>query len=110
MGLATSAVGVELTWMQWCVAAIVPGLICLFLVPLVILKIAPSELRKIPNARTLAAEELAKMGPMTFQEKVLAFVFVMCLILWATGSITKLGATPIAMVAVSIMLIAGVLT
>lgn len=32
------------------------------------------------------------------------------LILWATGSITKLGATPIAMVAVSIMLIAGVLT
>ena len=74
------------------------------------LKIAPPELRKIPNARTLAAEELAKMGPMTFQEKVLAFVFVMCLILWATGSITKLGATPIAMVAVSIMLIAGVLT
>ena len=32
VGLAASAVGVELTWMQWCVAAIVPGLICLFLV------------------------------------------------------------------------------
>lgn len=110
VGLAASAVGVELTWMQWCIAAIVPGLICLFLVPLVLLKIAPPELRKIPNARNLAAEELAKMGPMTFQEKVLAFVFVMCLLLWATGSITKLGATPIAMVAVSIMLIAGVLT
>lgn len=110
VGLAASAVGVELTWMQWCVAAIVPGLICLFLVPLVLLKIAPPELRKIPNARTLAADELAKMGPMSFQEKVLAFVFVMCLILWATGSLTRLGATSIAMVAVSIMLIAGVLS
>lgn len=110
VGLAASAAGVELTWTQWAVAAIVPGLICLFLVPIVLLKIAPPELRRIPNARALAAEELAKMGPMTFSEKVLAVVFVMCLVLWATGSVTHIGATPIAMLAVAIMLIAGVLT
>lgn len=110
VGLASSAVGVELTWMEWAVAAIVPGLVCLFLVPLVLLKIAPPEIKQIPNARQIAKDELAKMGPMSRDEIVLTIVFLMCLILWATGSITGIGATPIAMLAVSIMLIAKVLT
>ena len=110
VGLAASAIGVELTWMQWAVAAIVPGLVCLLLVPLVLLRIAPPEIRQIPNARQIARDELEKMGPMSRDELVLSFVFLMCLVLWATGSLTGLGATPIAMLAVSIMLIAGVLT
>ena len=90
-------------------AAIVPGLISLFLVPVLMLKLSPPEIRDIPDARDLAINELEKMGPMSLQEKVLAFVFVMCLALWATGSWTKLGATPVAMLAVAIMLIAKVL-
>ncbi len=109
VGLAQSTLGVEITWMGWCVAAIVPGLICLFLLPLVLLKLSPPELRDMPDAHALAVEELDKMGPMTNPEKVLAFVFVFCLILWATGSWTKIGATPVAMTAVSIMLISKVL-
>ena len=96
--------------MQWAVAAIVPGLVCLLLVPLVLLRIAPPEIRQIPNARQIARDELEKMGPMSRDELVLSFVFLMCLVLWATGSLTGLGATSIAMLAVSIMLIAGVLT
>ena len=96
--------------MQWAVAAIVPGLVCLLLVTLVLLRIAPPEIRQIPNARQIARDELEKMGPMSCDELVLSFVFLMCLVLWATGSLTGLGATSIAMLAVSIMLIAGVLT
>ena len=110
VGLAASAVGVELTWMEWAVAAIVPGLICLLLVPIILLKVAPPEIRETPNAKALAATELQKMGPMSKDELVLAFVFLMCLLLWATGSLTGLGATPIAMLAVSIMLITKVLS
>ncbi len=109
VGLAASAVGVEITWMGWAIAAIVPGLISLFLVPLLMLKLSPPEIKAIPGAHDLAVSELQKMGPMNLQEKVLAFVFVMCLILWATGSWTKLGATPVAMLAVAIMLICKVL-
>ncbi len=109
VGLAQSTLGVEVTWMGWCIAAIVPGLISLFLVPLVMLKLAPPELKAMPGARDLAMKELEKMGPMSFQEKVLAVVFVLCLVLWATGSWTKLGATPVAMLAVSVMLICKVL-
>lgn len=86
--------------MQWAVAAIVPGLVCLLLVPLVLLRIAPPEIRQIPNARQIARDELEKMGPMSRDELVLSFVFLMCLVLWATGSLTGLGA-PALMVAVA---------
>lgn len=106
VGLAASAVGVEITWTNWALAAIVPGLISLALVPWVVSLLSPPEIKAIPNARELAEKELAAMGPMSKDEKVLAFVFVMCLVLWATGSWTHLGATPIAMLAIAIMLIA----
>ena len=110
VGLAASAVGVEITWTNWALAAIVPGLISLALVPWVVSLLSPPEIKAIPNARELAEKELAAMGPMSKDEKVLAFVFVMCLVLWATGSWTHLGATPIAMLAIAIMLIAKVLS
>lgn len=54
VGLAATAVGVEITWMNWAVAAIVPGLISLFLVPVLMLKLSPPEIRDIPDARDLA--------------------------------------------------------
>ncbi|MCF0253282.1 MAG: DASS family sodium-coupled anion symporter, partial [Duodenibacillus sp.] len=110
VGLAASAAGVEITWTSWALAAIVPGLISLAVMPLLMLRLAPPELKQIPGARELADAELAKMGPMSRAEKILAVVFVACLVLWATGSITKLGATPIAMMAVAIMIVGQVLT
>ena len=110
VGLAASAVGVEITWTNWAAAAIVPGLVSLALVPFVVSLLSPPEIKAIPNARELAVKELAAMGPMSRDEKVLAFVFVMCLVLWATGSWTHIGATPIAMLAIAIMLITKVLS
>ena len=77
VGLAASAVGVEITWTNWALAAIVPGLISLTLVPWVVSLLSPPEIKAIPNARELAEKELAAMGPMSKDEKVLAFVFVM---------------------------------
>ena len=110
VGLAASAVGVEITWTNWAAAAIVPGLVSLALVPFVVSLLSPPEIKAIPNARELAVKELAAMGSMSRDEKVLAFVFAMCLVLWATGSLTHIGATPIAMLAIAIMLITKVLS
>ncbi len=75
VGLAESTLGVEVTWMGWVVAAIVPGLISLFLVPLVMLKLSPPELKAMPDAHNLAVKELENMGPMTLQEKGFGICF-----------------------------------
>ena len=58
----------------------------------------------------LAAQELAKRGPMTREEKITLGVFLAALLLWSTSNFTKLDATLVAMMGVSVMLLTEVLT
>jgi len=108
--LAAKAItGMELSWGMWALTACVPAICSLIAVPYVLYKVYPPEIKKTPEAKELAAKELEKMGPMSRGEKIVSFVFVLCLTLWATASLTKLDATDIAMIGVSIMLWSGVL-
>lgn len=109
VALAAKALDVEITWMGWASAAIVPGLISLLLIPLLMLKLAKPELVSIPNARSLAEKELAEMGPMSSGEKYLSIIFIVSLLLWATSGFTGIGATPVAMGAVCVMIILNVI-
>lgn len=109
VALAAKTLGVEVTWMGWASAAIVPGLISLLLVPFVMLKLTKPALVSIPNAKRLAEKELREMGPMSNSEKYLTVVFLGSLFFWATSSITHVGATAVAMAAVCIMIILDVI-
>lgn len=107
--LAAKTVGIELSWGTWAAAAIVPGLISTLVIPYFLYKIFPPELKETPEAKTLAKDELGKMGKMTVQEKVLSVVFIGAIIGWGTAQITHLDATVIAMAAVCVMLLSDVL-
>ena len=48
--------GVEITWGSWAVAAIVPGLLSLLIIPYLIYKIYPPEIKETPEAVELARE------------------------------------------------------
>ena len=108
--LAAKAIGVEITWSAWAMAAIVPGLISLAVMPFLLYKLFPPEIHEMPHARKMAVEELDKMGPMSYMEKVVAFVFVLALGLWGTSELTHMNATGVGMVAVVILILSGVLT
>lgn len=108
--LAAKAIGVEITWSAWAMAAIVPGLISLAVMPILLYKLFPPEIHEMPHARKMAVEELDKMGPMSYMEKVVAFVFVLALGLWGTSELTHMNATGVGMVAVVILILSGVLT
>ena len=109
VALAAKALGVEITWMDWALAAIVPGLLALLLVPYVMLKLTKPELVSIPHAKELAQKELTAMGPMSKAEKYLLVIFLGSLFFWATSGLTHIGATPVAMTAVCIMVIVDVI-
>ena len=70
------AIGIEITWSAWAMATIVPGLISLAVMPFLIYKLFPPEIHEMPYAKNMAVEELDKMGPMNYMEKVVADVFV----------------------------------
>jgi DASS family divalent anion:Na+ symporter len=107
--LAKKTANVSLSWGTWALAAAVPGLISLIIVPYLLYKLYPPEIKETPQASELAHRELEKMGPMSRKEKMMIAVFVVILALWVTGEWNKLDATIVAILGVSIMLIAGVI-
>lgn len=108
--LAAKTIGVEITWSAWATAAIVPGLLSLLLMPYLLYKLYPPEIHEMPHAKQMAVEALAKMGPMSWMEKVVLAVFVGSLVLWATSSLTHMNATGVGMLAVTVLLLTNVLT
>lgn len=103
--LAYNVAGVEFTWGSWFLAAIIPGFVALILIPLVLYKIYPPEMKDTHHAQMLAKVSLKEMGAMGGKEKLLLAIFFLAVLGWATAGITKLNATIIAMAAVCIMLV-----
>ncbi len=101
--------GVTITWAGWAVAAIVPGVLSLLLVPLLIYRLYPPEVTHTPEAPEFARERLREMGPMTRDERVLVAVFVFLLGFWIVGGELGVNATATAMAGVAAMLATGAL-
>ena len=108
--LAAKTIGVEITWSEWALAAAVPGVISLIVMPYLLYKLYPPEIHEMPHAKKMAVEALEKMGPMSYMEKVVLVVFVGALALWATSSLTHMNATGVGMLAVTVLLLTNVLT
>lgn len=104
---AKQIANVEISWFTWALAASVPGLICLSVLPIIMHKIYPPEIKETPEAKEFAAKELANMGPMSRNEKTILVIFISALVLWATSQWTKLDATTVAIMAVVIMVWLG---
>lgn len=107
--LAEKTAHVHITWMNWFVAAIAPGLISLIVVPFIIYKMYPPTVKETPNAKKWATEQLEEMGKISLAEKFMIGIFIVALILWITGSFINIDATLTAFIALSLLLLTGVL-
>ena len=107
--LAKDMFGVELTWMSWFIACIVPGLILSIGTPWLLYKLINPELKETPETKEMANRELAAMGSMSTSEKILSVIFTVALVLWATGSIHKIDSAFVALLGLSAMLVTKIL-
>lgn len=82
--LVAKNAGIQLTYLNWLSAAIVPSLASLAVVPLVVYKLFPPEVRETPHASDFARKELAAMGPMSTREKLMLAVLVGVVAVWIT--------------------------
>jgi len=107
--------GFHLSWTTWALAMVLPGLICLLLMPLVIYVMSPPQLKATPNAVAYARDEMAKMGPLSPKEKVMLGTFGLMLLLWANvpamvfGPAFTLDPTVVAFLGLFILIITGTL-
>lgn len=107
---------IQLSWTTWALAMFVPGMICILIMPIVIYLVYPPEVKETPNAKQYANENLAKLGHVTFHEKIMLGVFTLMLLLWANipamlfGSQFSLDATTTAFIGLSLLIVTGVLS
>jgi DASS family divalent anion:Na+ symporter len=103
--------GVTITWGGWALAALVPGLLSLLVVPLLLYTLCPPEITTTPDATKLARTELARLGPIKIDEWMMLGTFVLLLVLWIFGpQLGGLSATAAALVGLGVLLLTGVLS
>ena len=101
---------VNITWGGWALAALVPGLVALILVPLLIYKLMRPEITETPEAVEMAKGHLRDLGPIKRQEWMMLGVFVMLLVLWIFAKqLGDINATTSALAGLAVLLLTGVL-
>lgn len=108
-GFAAKHANIDLNYSIWFVSAIVPSLVSLAVIPMMIYRFFPPEVKETPNAVKFAHDELEKLGRLTWQEKVLLVIFVGVVILWITERWHGMDSTVIALFGISVLLVANVL-
>ncbi|MGV2333254.1 MAG UNVERIFIED_CONTAM: anion permease [Planctomycetaceae bacterium] len=79
-------VGVHISWYSWALAAFVPGLISLLLMPLVMYYYSyPPSVKKSEEAPKFALEKLKEMGTIKYSEMLMILVFFTLIFFWIFG-------------------------
>lgn len=108
--------GFKLTWGMWAIAALVPALFSLIIVPLVVYYLYPPEIKKTPDAPKFAKEKLKELGKISLPELITMATFVILLFLWAGVPAMIFGEqfavlpTTAAFIGLAILLLTGVLS
>lgn len=82
-------------------------MICFVVMPLLTFRFMNPELKRTPEAKVMGREELAKMGPMSTQEKLVLTGFIIALVGWGTCLLTGLDANAIGLGLVAFLFITG---
>jgi divalent anion:Na+ symporter, DASS family len=101
--------GARLSWIMWALAASVPGVVALAVVPYVIYRLCPPTITDTTPAQSLAGEHLRNMGPLARGERLVLWIFSLILLLWLASEWIGLSPTAIACVGVAMLLLTRVL-
>ena len=107
--LAAERGGVQLTYLGWFAASIVPAIVSLAIVPLMIYRLFPPQIKATPEAAGLASEELKKLGPWPRNQKIMLGVLIAVISFWATnGHLHNIDVWIVGLLGVAVLLVAKV--
>jgi DASS family divalent anion:Na+ symporter len=102
--------GVSINFGSWLIAASVPALIAIVLLPIVVARLFPPGVGETPEAPVAARKALAELGPFKRDERITAVVFLLMVAGWILGDTLKLNVTSIAFGGLGLLLLTNVLT
>lgn len=95
--------GIEITWISWAIAACVPGIINLILMPLLVYILYAPTIKHSDTAPKLAVKHLKEMGKIKWREWVMLVTFILLIVLWMFGPKVGVSAAATALFGFSIL-------
>jgi divalent anion:Na+ symporter, DASS family len=106
-----AGMGVEIDWTTWALAACIPGILCLLVMPIIVFLCSPPELKKTPEATEMAKNKLVEMGKVKRTEWFTVAILITLLLLWTFGNrLLGIESTTTALFGIILLLFTDVLT
>jgi DASS family divalent anion:Na+ symporter len=102
--------GLQINFGTWFIAASVPALTAIVLLPWIIAKLYPPGVGDTPEAPTAARQALAALGPLSRDERITAVAFALMVSGWIFADALGLNVTSIAFAGLGLLLMTNVLT
>ena len=100
--------GVIMTFGNWFLAASLPCVIALIILPYALYIVFPPEIKKTPEAMEAAKRNLKEMGRMQKKEWITLLVFVGMIILWALAGIFNINTAIVGVLGLAMLILTGV--
>jgi len=102
--------GVKINFGSWFVAASIPILAMIALLPLILYKLFPPGVTDTPDAPSAARDALGKMGPLTRDEWIVAVAFAVMVTGWVMAGTLNLSLAAVAFAGLGALLATNVLS
>jgi len=109
VGMVEKAIGQPITMAEWLKGFLPMGLVLIAVLPWLVYKVYPPEVKGGPEVPRWAKRELDAMGPVTRGEWRMAALALLTVLLWVFGG-ELMEATTVALIAISVMLVAGIVS
>ena len=109
LDLVNKTVKISISWTEWFVGFLPVGIILILILPYLVYKIYPPEIKSSQEIPSWASQELDKLGKFSRKELVMALLAVLALALWIFGG-NLIDATTAAGFVISLMIITGTVT
>ena len=109
--LAGEISGVNIDWLTWSLAALVPGVISSIAMPLVVYYLYPPEIKQTPDAPKIARQKLQEIGSVGSQEGMTIAIFFTLLFLWVFGDrLWQIDSVTTALIGITLLSLTNVLS
>lgn len=103
-------IGIEISFGSWLLAASLPAVVALFVLPRFLFKYFPPEMTDTPAAPKEALAQLREMGSFSKSETIMSVTFLAMVLLWATGGMHGIDKTIVAFLGLTVLMISGIIT
>jgi L-tartrate/succinate antiporter len=98
------ASGIEITWANWFISFLPIGAPLLLVLPWIVYRIHPPQIRSSAEVPKWAAQELAKLGNLTRKESIMAMLVIAALAFWIGGA-NLIDPAMVALAGISLMIV-----